>query len=84
MIVKSVMHSNNYDKRAIHTALGQPNAPVAAGATVSESLENFKTFVLNSLLLVPLDKEEHCVRHRFSVVAGRPTYRNDAFSRASS
>ena len=31
-----------YDPEAVHIALGQPNSPVAQGATINESLENFK------------------------------------------
>ena len=46
---------------AVHTALGQPNAPVGQGANVGESLKNFKMHVLDNLLLLRLVKHENCV-----------------------
>ena len=70
-----------YDVMAVHTALGQPNAPVGQGADVGESLQAFKDHIKNQLLLVPLDKEKHCVLKGVEM-RGRSretTYRQDAF-----
>ena len=51
-----------YDPEAVHIVLGQPNSPVAQGATINESLENFKQYVYGQVLLTPCMESEHAIR----------------------
>ena len=51
-----------YDPEVVHIALGQPNSPVAQGATINESLENFKQYVYGQVLLTPCTESEHAIR----------------------
>ena len=52
-----------YDPEAVHMALGQPNSPVTQGATVNESLHEFKLYVYNQILvLTPCTETEHAIR----------------------
>ena len=52
-----------YDPEAVHIALGQPNSPVTQGATINESLDDFKQYVYNQVLvLTPCTESEHAIR----------------------
>ena len=42
-----------YDSEAVHVALGQPDSPVIQGATQAESVEAFKRYVFDVLMLTP-------------------------------
>ena len=52
-----------YDPEAVHVALGQPDSPVPQGATVNESLDEFKLYVYNLILvLTPCTETGHALR----------------------
>ena len=53
-----------YDMEAVHVALGQPDSPVIQGATQAESVEAFKKYVIDVLMLTPCSDEEHGVQKR--------------------
>ena len=50
-----------YDPGAVHTALGQANAPVPQGRDIAASLHNFEQYVYHQILLTPCAEEAHCV-----------------------
>lgn len=41
------------DEASLHTALGLPGSPIAQGATVLESLSNFRTWIVDQALASP-------------------------------
>ena len=47
--------------QVIHDALGQPGAPIAQGATPSESSEAFQEYIFQTILGTPVSLDENCV-----------------------
>ena len=71
-----------YDPEAVHIALGQPNSPVAQGANMKESFENFKQYVYGKILLkTPCTESEHAIRKCDGGPGVQETYFTELFHR---
>ena len=70
-----------YDCDAVHTALGQPNAPIPQANDAPTSLQNFKRYVYQMVMMTPCTEDDHALERPASVGSTRREFYPELFHR---
>ena len=70
-----------YDCDAVHTTLGQPNAPILQANDAPTSLQNFKRYVYQIVMMTPCSEDGHALERPASVGTTRREFYPELFHR---